>query len=428
MLTTVLTWSWAIRTSGGDTPAAPAATPGGMQKKTGVSWVHSEIQLGEWTPTKAKSKNVGEVLRMPANLLANASLSSDSLYPPALARQGLSAFMLRQTTLDVIDVVRQQAEKSVCDGVIALDGPRGVGKSVTLLQTATHFAKEGWIVFYVPQPMQWVNGTEPFEPTATSSPTTTYAQPAVAARILDQLLKFNGRDRLAKIKVADGRSVADAAQEGVSDPSRAQAALDDIVAALAADGKNRPRLLIAVDQINTFYCTTAYHDTASQPITADKLAAVRSFASLFSLANKVPHAALLCAADKSDTQHRAPVLAALLEAAKPVTTKTTSKSEPAIGRRYQDVSKADEFGVLLPKALAPASYDPLVSATDLHPKIAGTVAVPAYDLYEVASAAAYYSDCGVFSNDVRIDRDFVEKELVLTGGNALKLHRRCLSL
>ncbi|KAJ3176537.1 37S ribosomal protein S23 mitochondrial [Geranomyces variabilis] len=399
-----------------------------MAKKTGVSWAHSEIQLGEWTPTKAKSKNIGEVLRMPANILANASLSSDSLYPPALARQALSAFMLRQTTLDVIDVIRQQAEKSVCDGVIALDGPRGVGKSVTLLQTATHFAKEGWIVFYVSQPVQWVNGTEPFEPATANSPTTIYAQPAVAARILNHLLKLNGRDRLGQIKVADGRNVADVAQEGISDPSRSQAALDEILAAFAVDGKSRPRLLIAVDQVNTFYSTTAYHDTASKPITADKLAAVRSFASIFSLAKKLPHASLLCAADKSDTQHRAPVLAALLEAAKPIATKNTGKSEPTIGKRYHDVSKIDEFGVLLPKALAPASYDPLASATDLHPKIAGAIAVPAYDLYEVASAAAYYSDCGVFSNDVRIDRDFVEKELVLTGGNALKLHRRCLSL
>ncbi|KAJ3147683.1 Vacuolar protein sorting-associated protein 8 [Geranomyces michiganensis] len=415
---------YGLPSSGGDAPAALAAAPSGLPKKTDVSWVHTEMQLGEWTPAKVKATNVGEVLRMPANILANASLSADSLYPPGLARQGLSAFMLRQTTLDVIDAVRQQAEKNICDGVIALDGPRGVGKSVTLLQTATHFAKEGWIVFYVPQPAQWVNGTEPFEPSLRSP--TTYVQPAVAARILEQFLKLNGRDRLAKLKIADGRNVADVAQEGVSDPSHAQAGLDEILAALAGDGTSRPRILVAVDQVNTFYCTTAYHDTASQPITANKLEAVRSFASLFSLKTKLPNAALICAADKSDTQHRAPVLAALVEAAKPILA-SGDKSE-LIGKRYHDVTQVDEFGVLLPQAIAPASYDPLASETEFHPKIAGTVAVPGYDLYEVASAAAYYSDCGVFSNDVRIDRDFVEKELALTGGNALKLHRRCLSL
>ncbi|KAI8920044.1 mitochondrial ribosomal death-associated protein 3-domain-containing protein [Powellomyces hirtus] len=414
--------------SGGASDEAPAfdSLAVGTPRKTAVRWEHMEVNLGEWGPAKAKVENIGEFLRLPESMLSGATTTADGLYPPALARQGLSAFMLRQTTLDVLEAVSQEASKEVCSGVIALDGSRGVGKSVTLLQTVSHCAKNGWVAIYLPHPSQWVNGTEPFEPVQGTS---TFAQPGVAVRILKHFLQLNSSSGLATIKSESGENVSEIARQGVADPSRAQKALDEVLAALASGGKDRAKVLIAVDQINTFYCKTAYHDSESREVIANQLAAIQSFAGFFTLEKKLAHGALICAVDRSDTQHSSPLLNSLLSSRKSATASAPSQtSRPQhLQKQYHDLAAVDEFGVLLPERLAPASYDPLASATHLHPKLTRPIVVPPYDLYEVACAAAYYTDCDALGN-VEVTRDYVEKELVLTGGNPLKLHKRCLSL
>ncbi|KAJ3024161.1 37S ribosomal protein S23 mitochondrial [Thoreauomyces humboldtii] len=404
----------------------PTSTASYSSSKAAVKWAHPETLLGEFGPKKALVENLGEVLRLPAKMLEAATTNPKGLYPLALAKEGLSSFMLRQVTLDVIAAAGKAARESHSKGVIAIDGVRGVGKTVTMLQTVSYYVSEGWIVFYLPQVSQWVNGIEPFEFDPKSS---TYQQPAVAARILEHFVNLNSSKVLGQLVTKDGKKVADVARDGAENPERAQTALDAVLAALAGTSTERPSVLLAVDQVNAFYCKTAYHNTDSQVITANQLAVVRSFSDILNQQTKIPNSAVICSVDRSDTQHSSPLINKLFsttEAAE--VTKQTPNANPQLEKRYHDLAAVDEFGVLLPERLAPASYDLLATtASELLPKISQLVKVQPYSLYEVASAASYYVDIEALAT-AQLTREYVEKELVLTGGNPLRLHRRCLSL
>ncbi|KND01863.1 uncharacterized protein SPPG_03653 [Spizellomyces punctatus DAOM BR117] len=375
----------------------------------------SKALLGEWTPKKAAPANVGEVLQFPASC----SSATKGAIPNSVEKGKQSAFMLRQSTLDLIAEVTREANQATCNRVMTLDGPKGVGKSVTLLQTVSHFRSEGWIVLYLPQTANWVDGSEPFEPVPG---TKMFRQPQAVARTLQQFLDLN--PDLTKIKTAEGQTLAQVAETGVREPEKAQESLETILDTLSKE-KNRPPVLIAIDQVNSFYSKTAYFDAQSNPVLANQLTAVDAFVRFLNRTRPLSKGAILCAVDQSDTQLQSPFLEVLLSNS-PQIPSSPSSQPIAANRRYQDVTSVDSFGVLLSDRLAPASYDPFAPQSEWHPKSLARFNIPGYNRFEVASILQYYKDAEILKN-VKLTREYIEKQLVLTGGNALKLYKRCLS-
>ncbi|TPX72824.1 hypothetical protein SpCBS45565_g00327 [Spizellomyces sp. 'palustris'] len=347
----------------------------------------SKTLLGEWTPKKAAPANVGEILQLPATFLS----ATKEATPSTIAKGKQSAFMLRQSTLDLIAEVTREANQATCNRVITLDGPKGVGKSVTLLQTVSHFRSEGWIVLYLPRTANWVNGSEPFEPVPG---TKVFRQPQAVARALQQFLDLN--PDLSKVKTAEGQSLAEVAETGVREPEKAQKSLEAILDTLSKENE-RPPVLLAIDQVNSFYSTTAYFDAQSNPVLANQLTAVDAFARFLNHTRPMSKGAILCAVDQSDTQLQSPFLNTLLSTS-PQIPSSPSSQPIASNPRYQDVTSVDSFGVLLSDRLAPASYDPFAPQSELHPKSLARFNIPRYNRFEAASILQYYKDAEILKN------------------------------
>ncbi|KAI8815967.1 mitochondrial ribosomal death-associated protein 3-domain-containing protein [Fimicolochytrium jonesii] len=413
----------------GNSSAGEAFAPTIRARKS-VKWQNEEITLGDWKPSKAETINIGEILRLPEKVRQGATNAPGGLYPPVLAREGLSAFMLRKHTLDVLSTIEAESAKTESENVYVLDGPRGSGKTVTLLQAVSHFVQAGWILIYVPQPIHWVNGTQPFDPLPTEdNARPQFAQPTVASQFLEQFLKINNEAALRSIAVeGEGeQTVLSVAQEGIARPATAQAALGTLLEALANDTKRSP-VLIAIDQANALYAKTAYHDVESRAVTGDQLATIKSLISLLSQEKRLKKGAIVCAIDRSNTQFPSPLLESLIASAPSVSTPAVASLKSPEGRRAADFSHVDQYGVLLSPKASPASYDPLTTADSIHPRNLKRIDVPIYNKFELASVLDYYHTCKQLAGVDSISREYVEKEWTATGGNALKVYKRCLSL
>ncbi|KAI9088878.1 mitochondrial ribosomal death-associated protein 3-domain-containing protein [Phlyctochytrium arcticum] len=367
------------------------------------------LDLGEWVPQKAVKTNVGEVLRIPNDLTD--AISKDS-FSRTVASHPQFAFMLRQTTLDLIQKITSSSKASSTPVII--DGPRGAGKSVALLQLASHFRKQGWITMYIPKTTVWTDGTQPF---ALVKDTKLYEQPELVSGLLTQFLALN-KD-LSSIKTTNGQTLKDLANEGIKNSARAHKALEEIVNTLLAQ-KDKP-FLLAIDQINTFYSKTAYRDTESQPILATSLSIVNFFNNILTSPQKAINSAIVGAKDYSDTYIQAPLFNAIT--AEQSRASSSTKTTTNLNSSEEPIPETSPYGALLPKTLSPETYDPYTSSIKTIPQKFQVWELPPYNLFEIASALHFYQNAGVLREE-KLNRPLIEKFLAVTGGNALKVYRR----
>ncbi|KAJ3295383.1 37S ribosomal protein S23 mitochondrial [Borealophlyctis nickersoniae] len=368
------------------------------------------LALGTWIPENANENRILEPLALPEDFLSSISKN----YPKYLA--DAPSLMLRQTTLELIEAIKKQGDKKVSDSTLVLDGVRGTGKSATLMQVASHFRSSGWLVIYIPRLLEWVLGIEPYE----KAQGELFNQPYLSAKVLESILKINGR-ALSKIKTKRGDStLEELIKRGMTRPELAQPAVEELFIELSTEDESRPPLLIAIDQINGFYTKTEYRNVDSSVLTADRFTLVRSFLRFLTQEHQVK-GAVVGALDFSTPQISSRFLEHVVSQSPSYPTSRQSAPRP-LARKYQDLSVVDKYGVLQPKDVTPGSYDSVADKKDIYPKGIIRFEVPTFDRWETASILNFYKEAGLlFARD--INRNYVDAQLLFTGGNGWRLFR-----
>lgn len=114
----------------------------------------------------------------------------------------------------------------------------------------------------------------------------------------------------------------------------------------------RPPILVALDQANALYCTTAYADTVSKPLTSDRFRAIQTFYKLLNQKH-AKNTAFIIAQDTSRTQIHSFHLNKLGGQAKVL------NKDPSLlpVKRYADLPNLDPEDCVLPLDLDPAQKD-----------------------------------------------------------------------
>ncbi|KAJ3413451.1 28S ribosomal protein S29, mitochondrial [Chytridiales sp. JEL 0842] len=387
---------------------APASSSKDAAKTSGSDSIKetSIYEPLEWKPTDALPAHKGEFYSM----------------PPGFRTLNDKGIMLRDSTLDIINIINTEAEKSGNVSKILLDGESGTGKSAILSHLASHYKALGWIVIYIPNVSSWTSGEFPYDLPKGSE---VYTQPTLTVSILERILSANSAE-LSKIAVVgDGvvvnrqkikGSLADVAQAGIKFPDHAHTALYILLNQLEDHSSKRPPVLFAIDQINTFYTTTQYYDRESKALTADRLATVAPFLRLLA-AEKLQKTVIVGAMDRTHST----IKSRFLEHVSNSVNNVNKSAKPPIGTsKYQDLSHIGTFGVLLPEVLAPAATDPFIVKSEVHPKNLVKYSVPVFSRAEIDALLRNHQKRKFLLRN-KVDNNLVDKLKMVTGGNAREI-------
>lgn len=136
-----------------------------------------------------------------------------------------------------------------------LEGPRGIGKSSTLLQlvcTAVTAQDPQFLVLYAPSMARWTAGYYPYYPNKTDA--SVFDQPELAAEIIS-LFHYLNKNLPAQVK-----AVLESESEPIEKLSRLLSTLS---------GLNSHRTLLVMDQLNALYCPTQYRNQESMTLVPD---------------------------------------------------------------------------------------------------------------------------------------------------------------
>ncbi|EQC29553.1 hypothetical protein SDRG_12802 [Saprolegnia diclina VS20] len=201
-------------------------------------------------------------------------------------------FMLRKPTLDILSVMKDFPNNWPAhwpEKAFVLDGERGTGKSVALLQIVNFARENGWIVLFAPHVRAWCYDA-PYV-TKSAHIQGKYDIDVVAMDVLKQLIQSHGH-QLAELSLSadygdkyyphtfekkpkstseyDKASLTllDMAENGLKDDLLSCAALVDLRAELAKVTKFP--VLIAIDEYNTLFEKTVFgyegHNVAPRDI------------------------------------------------------------------------------------------------------------------------------------------------------------------
>ncbi|PVU99517.1 hypothetical protein BB559_000016 [Furculomyces boomerangus] len=180
---------------------------------------------------------------------------------------------------------------------LILDGEAGSGKSVALLQTVTCALNSDWFVIYASNTNSWVDSSLPYIPTP-SNPNKFY-QWTLVSSLLQQIKAINNIDvmrnklritsekTLGKQKLASGSSILDVIDIGIKTPSLSQDAFNIVLETI--ESQTDVPVMIAVDQINTFYSKALYTDQKHNNIDSSQLLLVESILPYFGILNTKEH-------------------------------------------------------------------------------------------------------------------------------------------
>ncbi|GFZ44547.1 hypothetical protein JCM24511_02270 [Saitozyma sp. JCM 24511] len=256
----------------------PAAKSGSGGRASDITLRYAEARpppdLGDFVrfhPESLIASNVGRPSTFPRQTIEQ--LRAFGL-PRRLSKDldspGGPTSVVRQCTLDMaqrLDGIK--SGKKAAKWVLA--GEKGSGRSTLLLQTASYALESGWIVLYVPHASEWINSSSPYR---YSPSTSTFHQPALASKLLGQLLSVNA-EALASVtlpksvKLEDGREVsqgtnlAEVAKLGRSEDV-AVGVLDAVIGALAQQSEHP--LLVAIDEAQTLFSRSAYRTPDDEPV------------------------------------------------------------------------------------------------------------------------------------------------------------------
>ncbi|KAI9298774.1 hypothetical protein K502DRAFT_169011 [Neoconidiobolus thromboides FSU 785] len=189
---------------------------------------------------------------------------------------GEASLLLRNSSLKLINLINEMDAKKQQLPII-LDGMSGSGKSSHLLQLVSYsLIKKNWVVIYIPNAINWVNGTSSYNPDIEKD---LYQQPQLTNEFLKQIQYLN-KDNLDKIvlendvtfnqvKFSKGTKLNQIILNGINDLAVSTDCMKLLFDVLEKQ-KEFP-VLLAIDEINNFYGTTAYFNKNSEPIQATQL-------------------------------------------------------------------------------------------------------------------------------------------------------------
>ncbi|KAF9507732.1 hypothetical protein BS47DRAFT_1303615 [Hydnum rufescens UP504] len=188
--------------------------------------------------------------------------------------------VIRGVTLRSYGWMNKASKYPSRDSRIVLAGTRGCGKTITLMQIADYCAAEGWVVLYVPNTMNWVNSSAPYQYDAR---TRTFVQPTIAHGTLKLFSTFN-HQILAQLKlpadvvldrttVPAGATLAALAERGVLEPSEAPEVFKLLLEQLQ-EQREYP-VLFAIDDFQALYHQSTYRDPSFNYIQAYHLSMPR---------------------------------------------------------------------------------------------------------------------------------------------------------
>lgn len=168
-----------------------------------------------------------------------------------------------------------------------LDGPKGIGKSSTLLQlvsTAVSSTDPEFLVLYAPSVARWTAGYYPYY--QSKADLARFDQPELAKEILE-LFKFLNKEKMS----TELSAVLEA-----SDPIEGLSAL---IEQLSCSGR---RALVFFDQVNALYAPTQYRDQNGRTLLAEDMPVLSLMKRLVEDANMT----VIAANDRSDPLIRNP--------------------------------------------------------------------------------------------------------------------------
>ncbi|CCF51671.1 hypothetical protein NDA11_006406 [Ustilago hordei] len=229
-----------------------------------------------------------------------------------LATQPKPRSLVRQQTLDVLDKLDAAAKDNKGTSII-LDGSRGSGKSMLLVQSIAYALDDGWVVISVPRAINLINSSTLYTYNAQHK---AYLQPEATRALLSAILKVNsGALKTIKTteafevegeKVEAGTSLDVLLKRGTGDSSSAattQTILEATFKTLCTQTE-RP-VLVAVDDAQSLFRTTLYKDPDFLPLESYELGLARALLSLLT-SSAIKRGAFISALSTTHTEFLSP--------------------------------------------------------------------------------------------------------------------------
>ena len=188
------------------------------------------------------------------------------------------ALVFRQITLDLFQKLQNSTNKHK---PVILDGGIGLGKSVELLKLASLASSQGHLVIYASNTNSWVDSSQAYFPNVS---TQLYSQWSIVSAFLKSIRSINSQvldeinvDRdvtVGKVKFNTENTLASVVDLGIKTPSLAHECFE-LFLDVAREQAKIP-VLVAIDQINTFYSKTLYTDQEHQILDAKSLRLINS--------------------------------------------------------------------------------------------------------------------------------------------------------
>ncbi|KAJ2615149.1 hypothetical protein H4S08_001382 [Coemansia sp. RSA 1365] len=241
----------------------------------------------------AKSENVNKILRLDKEFME--SIGNDN-FPGFLENDfklfGKPALLYRGLTQRLVSQLYKGGRRASSKAIV-LDGKAGIGKSAELLMLASIAASSGHIVIYAPKTTSWVNSTRPYAPDANNSGM--FIQQDVTVELLRRIYSMSKgalekvplgkRVTVGRTTLADDQTLADLVVYGYETPGLAHTALDQLLE--IASTQTVVPVLIAVDDINTFWTDTLYRSQDDEVLPAHRLRLVDSLGGFFDRKKKL---------------------------------------------------------------------------------------------------------------------------------------------
>ncbi|KAJ3276742.1 37S ribosomal protein S23 mitochondrial [Terramyces sp. JEL0728] len=362
-----------------------------------------DMTIEKWDSKSSLSESIGKVFSVGDSIMEKFPSATASAY---LNKQfkltANSGLLFRATSHSLLNELDADSSKKN-ERTILLSGPKGSGKSTAMFQMVNHYANNGYFVLYFPKLSEWTSGIFSYE-----SAGSTYHQPELACKLLQTVLAAN-ESHLKKLKSPDGKTtLLEFVSAGSKNPRISHQTLADFLDHLFKLPE-RPKIFLAIDQINAIYTKTAYCDKDSAPLTADKFAIAAKFHSL--LQTELQNVARLIAVDNSVTQIKAPYLDILSK-------KSLSLNKDPLQlniKKYKQVA-AEELDAILPRATLNNGF-PTVEIKNLCNYV-----IPALDKAETHSILDFYRKTGVL-RQASVDENYTKKQWMISQGNALELFK-----
>ncbi|KAJ2649648.1 hypothetical protein IWW40_002989 [Coemansia sp. RSA 1250] len=234
----------------------------------------------------AITEHAGKIMQIDSNFLQGIGKEH---YPGYLGNDfklfGVPALLYRKCTQDLVDQFNAYKEQGPKRASV-LNGKNGIGKSAELMKLASVAASSGCIVIYAHSTVSWVNSSRPYAPQSHSDQFTQLEITSGLLRSIDAV----SRDALKKVplgkafaigkrNLSEEHTLADLVSFGIHTPALAHDVLEHFLD--LASTQTQVPVLIAIDEVNTFWCSTLYRDQQDQILPAGRLRLIRSLLPFF---------------------------------------------------------------------------------------------------------------------------------------------------